>query len=121
MDRIELGEALRRAGVPEAEYLIPGVSGPCELRLDAYYVLRAEGDDYLVTLFERGVENPLARFKTEDQACRYLYDLLSRRPSPPPDSAEIIDDLLTHRDEIQRQAREQYDQARRHQAESEGE
>ncbi|GLY63617.1 hypothetical protein [Amycolatopsis taiwanensis] len=121
MNRVELEEALRRAGVPEAEYLIPGVSRPCELRLDAYYVLRAEDDGYLITLYERGVERPLARFRTEDRACRHLYDLLSRRPSPPPDSAEIIADLMAHRDEIQRRAREQYDRARRNHAESEDE
>lgn len=121
MDRVELEAALRSAGVPEAEYLIPGVSRPCGLRLDAYYVLRAEDEGYLVTLYERGVETPLAGFPTEDQACRYLYDLLGRRPSPPPDSAEIIAELMAHRDEIQRRAREEYDRARRQQAESEGE
>jgi hypothetical protein len=114
MNRIELDEALHAAGVPEAEYLILGVSQPSPLRLDAYYVLREADDGFLVTVYERGAENPVAGFRTEDGACRYLYDRLTRRgPAPPPDSAEIIADLMAHRDEIQYRARQDYDRARR--------
>jgi hypothetical protein len=113
MNRIELDNALREAGVPEAEYLILGIPRRPGLRLDAYYVLREEDDGFLVTLSERGVEEPVAGFRTEDAACRYLYDRLTRRaPAPPPDSAQIIADLMAHRAEIQRRAWEQYHQAR---------
>ncbi|MEV0049872.1 hypothetical protein AB0L13_09655 [Saccharopolyspora shandongensis] len=115
MDRIELVEALRAAGVPDGEYLIPGGPASRGPRADAYYVLREEPGVYLVTLWERGVEETAARFASEDEACRYLYGHLTRRaPAPPPDSAQIIEDLMARREDIQREAREQYDRARRH-------
>lgn len=115
MNRAELDAALRQAGVPESEYLILGIErspGPLQ---DAHYVLHeADENGCLVTLVERGVEETVARFPTEDEACRFIYDHLTRRaPEPPPGSAEIIADLMTHRDEIQRRAWEQYRQARR--------
>ncbi|HET6500592.1 MAG TPA: hypothetical protein VFG87_07495 [Amycolatopsis sp.] len=114
MNRIELDEALRLAGVPESEYLIVGIPrrpGPLQ---DTYYVLHEVDDGCLVTLTERGAEEPVARFPTEDDACRFLYDHLARRaPEPSPGSDEIIAELTEHRDEIQRRAWEQYDQARR--------
>jgi hypothetical protein len=114
MNRIELDEALRLAGVPESEYLIIGIPrrpGPLQ---DTYYVLYGEDDGCLVTLVERGAEEPVARFPTEDEACRFLHDHLARRaPEPPPGSDEVIADLMKRRDEIQRRAWEQYDQAHR--------
>ncbi|MDA3629647.1 hypothetical protein [Saccharopolyspora oryzae] len=115
MDRIELVEALRAAGVPDGEYLIPGGPASGGPRADAYYVLREESGAYLVSLWERGAEETAARFASEDEACRYLYGRLAQRaPAPPPDSAQIIEDLMARREEIQREARDQYDQARRH-------
>lgn len=114
MNRLELDEALRAASVPEAEYLLPGITPSSGLRADAYYVLREEHDGYLVTLRERDTEETVARFASEDEACRYLYEHLTRRaPAPPPGSAEIIADLMARREEIQQEAWEQYDQARR--------
>jgi hypothetical protein len=114
MDRTELDEALRQAGVPESEYVILGIprrSGPLQ---DAHYVLHEADKGCLVTRYERGVEETIARFPDEDEACRFLYGQLTwRAPEPPPDSAEIIANLMAHRDEIQRQAQDQYDQARR--------
>jgi hypothetical protein len=116
MNRIELDQALHEAGVPESQYVILGIpprSGPLQ---DPYYVLHEPDDGCLLTLQERGSTSEVARFSTEDEACRFLYGQLTRPiPDPPPDSAEIVADLMAHRDEIQRRAWEQYDQARRDQ------
>ncbi|WP_222426750.1 hypothetical protein [Amycolatopsis rhizosphaerae] len=114
MNRYELDAALREAGVPEAEYLIPGVSSPGTPRLDSYHVLRETGDGWLVSVWERGVEEPVRRFGSEEAACRHLYEHLTRRaPEPPPGSAETLAELAEHREEIQRRAWEQYHRARR--------
>lgn len=116
MDRIELDEALHEAGVPESQYLILGIPRPAGPLQDPYYVLHEPDDGCLLTLQERGSTREIARFSTEDEACRFLFGQLTRPiPEPPPDSAEILAELMGHRDEIQRRAWEQYDQARRDQ------
>jgi hypothetical protein len=115
MDRAELQAALRRAGVPASDYLLLGLPRePGPLR-EAHYVLHeATADGCLVTVRERGSEETVALFPTEREACEFLYEHLTRpTPEPPPGSAETIADLLARREEIQRRAWEQYDQARR--------
>lgn len=115
MDRTELTERLRREGVPDALYEIPGVHG-VPMQLDAYYVLRPEEDAWPVLLRERGQESVIARFGTEAEACRYLYDTLVDVPPPVPGGAERVDRLLADADEIQRRAEEDFERAPGHDA-----
>ncbi|MEV3933307.1 hypothetical protein [Streptomyces sp. NPDC053728] len=110
MNRTELTEHLRREGVPDALYEIPGVH-PVALQLDAYYVLRPEGDAWPVLMRQRGQEEVITRFATEAEACRYLYDTLTGAPPPVPGGPERIDRLLADADEIQRRAEEDFERA----------
>ncbi|MFE4691480.1 hypothetical protein ACFRH6_15630 [Streptomyces sp. NPDC056749] len=110
MNRTELTERLRREKVPDALYDIPGVHG-VPVQLDAYYVLRPEGDAWPVLLRQRGQEEVIARFGTEAEACGYLYDTLTDVPPPVPGAAERIDRLLTDAAEIQRRAEEDFERA----------
>ncbi|MFC8226664.1 hypothetical protein [Streptomyces sp. NPDC057287] len=110
MDTTELTERLRREGVPDALYEIPGVH-PVALQLDAYYVLRREGDAWPVLLRQRGTDEVIARFDTEAEACRYLYDTLTDAPPAVPGGPERVDRLLADADEIQRRAEEDFDGA----------
>ncbi|MEV6261157.1 hypothetical protein AB0M42_10450 [Streptomyces sp. NPDC051784] len=112
MNRTELTERLRHGQVPDALYEIPGVH-PVTLRLDAYYVLRREGESWPVLMRQRGQEEVIARFATEAEACRYLYDALIDTPPPVPGGPERIDRLLADADEIQRRAEEDYEHAPR--------
>ncbi|MBM7436764.1 hypothetical protein [Streptomyces sp. HB132] len=110
MDRTALTERLRREGVPDALYDIPGVHG-VPVQLDAYYVLRPEGGAWPVLLRQRGQDSIIARFGTETEACLYLYDTLTDVPPPVPGGAERVDRLLADADEIQRRAEEDFDRA----------
>ncbi|WP_392675491.1 hypothetical protein [Streptomyces sp. LN785] len=110
MDRAELADRLRREGVPDALYEIPGIHS-VPVQLDAYYVLRPEADAWLVVLRQRGEDSVMASFGTEAEACRHLYDTIGRIPPPVPGGAERIARLLADTDEIQRQAQEDYDRA----------
>ncbi|MEU1486305.1 hypothetical protein [Streptomyces sp. NPDC005752] len=112
MDRTALTERLRREGVPDALYDIPGVHG-VPVQLDAYYVLRPEGDAWPVLLRQRGQDSVIARFGTEAEACLYLYDTLTDVPPPVPGGAERVDRLLADADAIQRQAEEDFERALR--------
>ncbi|MEV2247555.1 hypothetical protein [Streptomyces sp. NPDC049970] len=113
MNRTELTERLRREGVPDALYDIPGVHGT-PMQLDAYYVLRPEADAWPVLLRQRGQDSVIARFGTEAEACRYLYETLTDVPPPVPGGAERIERLLADADDIQRQAEEDFEQAPGH-------
>ncbi|MEE1776461.1 hypothetical protein AB0I87_03325 [Streptomyces sp. NPDC049952] len=110
MNRTELTERLRREEVPDALYEIPGVHG-VPVQLDAYYVLRPEGDAWPVLLRQRGQEEVIARFATEAEACDYLYDTLTDVPPPSPGGAARIERLLADAEEIQRQAEEDFERA----------
>ena len=110
MNRTELADRLAREGTPDALYDIPGVHR-VPIQLDAYYVLRPEGDDWLVLLRQRGEDTVLARVPTEADACDSLYGLLARAPSPAPDAAERIAQALSHTDEIQAEAWEDFERA----------
>ncbi len=110
MDRCELVRALNRAGVADPLYEIPGVHEPW-MRIDAFYVLRRADRDWTVGLNERGTEEVLERFPTEEGACRYLFELLVPPGGPPPPGPGSAAEVLRHADEIQRQAWEQFRQA----------
>ncbi|MFB8025377.1 MULTISPECIES: hypothetical protein [unclassified Streptomyces] len=110
MNRTELTARLRREGVPDALYEIPGVH-PVALQLDAYYVLRPEGTTWPVLLRQRGADEVIARFGTEAEACTYLYDTLTDVPPPVPGGPERVDRLLADADEIQRRAEEDFERA----------
>ncbi|MFF4243695.1 hypothetical protein ACFYY2_04400 [Streptomyces sp. NPDC001822] len=110
MNRTELAERLRREGVPDALYEIPGVHG-VPFQLDAYYVLRREADAWPVLMRQRGEESVIERFGTEAEACGYLYATLTDVPPPVPGGAERVDRLLADADEIQRRAEEDFEQA----------
>ena len=110
MDRCELVRALNRAGVADPLYEIPGVHEPW-MRIDAFYVLRRVDRDWTVGLNERGTEQVLERFPTEEGACRHLLGLLVPPGGPPPLGPGSAAEVLRHADEIQRQAWEQFRQA----------
>ncbi|MFF3764481.1 hypothetical protein ACFYYR_10400 [Streptomyces sp. NPDC001922] len=110
MDRFQLCEALRAAGVPAAHYEIPGCPG--DRRPTESYFLRAEGSAWLVGVHERGERRVLERFTDEDAACRWLYDRLTYEGPPPTGlTPEERDELLHDSDGIQRRARRELDRA----------
>lgn len=113
MNRHELVQSLRDARIPDALYDIPGVHD-IPMRPDSYYFLRYEADSWVVGVSDRGEDSVMARFTTEDAACRYLGDRLRELPSTAsPDAAERIAEVLAHRDEIQRQAWTAFERALR--------
>ncbi|WP_182445115.1 hypothetical protein [Streptacidiphilus sp. PB12-B1b] len=83
MNREQLVDRLRRAGVPEALYEIPGVH-EVAIQLDPYYFLRHERDGWLVGLRQRSQDSLMGRFTTEAEACEYLHDTITRLPPPAP-------------------------------------
>lgn len=104
MNREELVQALRRARVPDALYDIPGVRN-IRMKPDAYYFLRTEAGGWVVGLSERGRDSVMARFSSEDEACRDLYArLTTTSSSSPPDAKHRVEEVLSRREEIQRRA-----------------
>lgn len=110
MDRNELVDILRFAQVPDGLYDIPGVHD-IVVQPDAYYFLRPESGAWVVGVRERSLDSVAGRFTSEDEACRYLYARLTERPSPAPDAAERLEQVLAHREEIQRSAWEAFHRA----------
>lgn len=111
MDRSELCDALRAAGVPETYYEIPGCPhGPHGA--DPRYFLEARGGGWVLGVRERGGRAVLERFTTEDRACRRLYDRLTDQGPPPVHAtSEEMDELLYDSEGLQRRAREALDRA----------
>jgi hypothetical protein len=70
-----LQEALRRAGVSDYLYALPGLRDP-ERGLESYYFLDDRSGRVVAGAFERGRERIGARFDSEDEACRWLHDEL---------------------------------------------
>ncbi|WP_405584098.1 hypothetical protein [Streptomyces sp. NBC_01190] len=93
MNRHQLDEELRAAGVPAARYEIadrPGGPWPT----DRLYLEEA-GGGWVVGVQERGVRRILERFPDEDRACRGLYALLTYHwPPPAPLTSEETRELL---------------------------
>jgi hypothetical protein len=107
LDGTELVARLRAAGVPEAFYEIAGVH-EVPVEPDAYYFLRGGADTWAVGLRQRSRDRVLARFRSEAEACRYLYDTLTSLPPPPSGPPQRLDELLADPEEIQRQAWEDF-------------
>ncbi|GGO94935.1 hypothetical protein [Wenjunlia tyrosinilytica] len=110
MDRYELHNALRAAGVGAGRYEIEGLSsGPHPVD---HYFLAERPDGWVVGVHERGRREVIKRFPTEDGACRYLYTALTDEgPPPTPLTPEETEELIRNSDAIQRQAREQVNRA----------
>jgi hypothetical protein len=110
MDRFQLGDALRAAGVPDAYYEIPGSPhGPYSA--DRYFLEERAGV-WVVGVHERGSTKVLERFAGQDEACQWLLDQLTDRgPSPVPATSEEVAALLHGSDDIQRRAREDFQRA----------
>jgi hypothetical protein len=117
VDAQELVDALRRDGVPDELYDIPGVHD-VPVPVDAYYFLRPASSGWTVGIRERGKDRFPHQFHAEDEACRFLrtrlMELVDSAP-PPTDAAERMAEVLAHADEIQREAWRQYERARREQ------
>jgi hypothetical protein len=77
-----LRDGLRRAGIPDALYALPGIHPP-RRGLESYYFLSNRSGQYAVGVFERGEERIGRSFAGADQACRWMYDQLVF-PDPPP-------------------------------------
>lgn len=84
MNRFQLREALRRDGVADGIYQIPGVHESSPVPPDFGFV-RPSGDGWWeVGAYERGGYQIDAHFDTEDAACEYLYwQLTGHRHTPP--------------------------------------
>jgi hypothetical protein len=110
MDRRELLDALRAAGVAPGRYEIAGYeSGPYPV--DRYFLEERSGE-WVIGVHERGRRDVIERFPDEDRACRRLHDLLTDPgPAPAPLTPAEEDELLHHRDAIQRRAREELERA----------
>ncbi|MFB7998392.1 hypothetical protein ACFC4G_36875 [Streptomyces sp. NPDC056002] len=110
MDRHQLCEALRAAGVPDAHYEIPGCLGG-QPSLEGYYLAHREGQ-WIVGVHERGRREVLETFADESRACAWLYERLTDETSPPvrPTAAEM-DEMLHDSEGIERRAQEQLEQA----------
>ncbi|HEX6471196.1 MAG TPA: TNT domain-containing protein [Streptosporangiaceae bacterium] len=88
MDRVELQESLRRAGVPDFLYALPGIREPVAA-LESYFFLGARTGGYVIGIFERGAERIGYRSWAEDEACRRFYDeLVFTPPARPPLTAD---------------------------------
>lgn len=84
MDRQELSEALRAAGVPAGLYEIDGCPGPPSgtPRPEDRLYLEEDATGWVVGVRQRGVRTAWERFPDEDRACRGLYARLTD-PGPP--------------------------------------
>lgn len=86
MNREELKVALDREGVKPHYYSLNGLSGG---PYDGASILEKEGNKWVYYDFERGSKNNLQYFDTEDEACRYMFKVLTKDPltriyNPPP-------------------------------------
>lgn len=82
MNRTELQDALRRSGVPDDLYALPGVREP-RPAVESHYLLERAPGGFAAAVFERGKRHPGRRFFVEDEACRWLYDeLVFEHPAP---------------------------------------
>lgn len=82
MNRAELQEALRRAGVPDDLYALPGIR-KAERGLESYYLLEDRSGAFIVAIFERGQEHRGPAFDSEAEACQWLYDEIVFDAPPP--------------------------------------
>jgi hypothetical protein len=77
MNREELKKALDKEGVNPHYYSLNGLAGG---PYDGTSILEKEGNKWLVYYFERGSKWDMQIFLTEDEACRYMFRILTRSP-----------------------------------------
>jgi hypothetical protein len=75
MMKEELRRKLRAEGIRDDAYDVDG-----EL-VDERYVLQRQGDSWVVYYSERGLRSHETSFRSEDEACAYLYERLQRDPT----------------------------------------
>jgi hypothetical protein len=98
LNRHELQEALRRAGVPDSLYALPGIRA-AEPGLESYFFVRGPEGGYVIGVFERGAERIGYRSWVEDEVCRRFQDeLVFPVPARPPLSP-AEEDAVKHRTE----------------------
>ncbi|MQB02342.1 MAG: hypothetical protein GEU78_19310 [Actinobacteria bacterium] len=75
MDRYQLRNFLDREGISRNAYAFgrPG--------RDEQSVLSPIEGGWTVYYWERGLKTSVKEFETEDEACRYLFDILVRDPT----------------------------------------
>ncbi|MEU5062032.1 MULTISPECIES: hypothetical protein [unclassified Streptomyces] len=110
MDRHQLCEALRAAGVPDAHYEIPDCPGGPPPH-EGYYLAQRQGE-WIVGVHERGRREVLKTFAGEGQACTWLYERLTdESPAPSRPTAAEMDELLHDSEGIELRAQEQLERA----------
>jgi hypothetical protein len=82
LNRSELQDALRKAGIPDDLYALPGLRA-AKRALESHYLVESRPGGFVVAIFERGGERFGRRFFAEDEACRWLYDQLVYEEPPP--------------------------------------
>jgi Tuberculosis necrotizing toxin len=75
LNRTEVQDALRKAGVPDDLYALPGVRD-ARTESESHYLLERRPGGFVVAIFERGNERFGRRFFAEDEACRWLCEQL---------------------------------------------
>jgi hypothetical protein len=106
MDRHQLCDALRAAGVPAAFYEIPDCPGGP--RPSDHYFLEEREGQWIAGVHERGRREVHKTFADEDRACRWLYGRLTDEgPPPSPPTPAEMEKLLHDSEGIQRRAREE--------------
>lgn len=77
MNRIKLRETLRRAGIADGLYEIVGLHRAAHPGTEFSFLEERDGE-WVVGVEERGRRGTIARFRTEDEACRFFHDRLVR-------------------------------------------
>lgn len=75
MTRVELSEKLKNAEVKPQYYSLYG-----KLVNDAF-IMEKIGETWNVYYFERGSKDMEQNFKSENEACEYIYNILKDEPS----------------------------------------
>ncbi|HEY7486519.1 MAG TPA: TNT domain-containing protein [Streptosporangiaceae bacterium] len=89
MDRAELQEALRQAGITDFVYALPGIREATP-GLESYFFVSPRSGGFVFGAFERGVERIGYRSWAEDDVCRRCYQELvfEAKVRPPLNAAE---------------------------------
>jgi hypothetical protein len=83
MDRYELFAALQEARVDPRTYAIEGIDNGSDLAEGAGILSRSQDGRWCVMSWERGTASAERWFDSEDDACRYLYDVFTAdQPAP---------------------------------------
>jgi hypothetical protein len=82
MNLVEMREALRRAGIADDLYEVVGLHRAAYS--DGFDFIERRDDEWVIGFQERGQRGIVARYRTEDEACRAFYDQLVKRWTPRP-------------------------------------